>query len=166
MYFSRMPNGYFPFIINGEEQFVQLKDITYNVRFIKDLVSNVTLYDLYDIKDGETPEIIAEKFYGSPLYHWVVMLVNERYDYLADFPLAYVELEQYVKDKYGEDQIYATHHYENSEGYVVDSSQEGAQSISNFQYEESVNESKRTIKLIDKRLIEQIVSEYVKAMTV
>jgi hypothetical protein len=59
------------------------------------------LYDSYDIRDGETPEIIAEKLYGSSQYHWVIMLCNQRYNYLDDFPIASYELEQHIRDKYG-----------------------------------------------------------------
>jgi hypothetical protein len=54
-----------------------------------------------DIRDGDTPEIIADKFYGSPMYHWIVMLTNERYDYVNDFPLPIFELEKHIEDKYG-----------------------------------------------------------------
>ena len=70
MYFSKIPYIYAPFTIGGIEQYVQLKDITVNVRFMSEFLSNITVYDLYDIKDGETPEILAERFYGTPIYHW------------------------------------------------------------------------------------------------
>ena len=38
--------------------------------------TNASLFDTYDIKSGETPEIIADKFYDDPELHWVIMLVN------------------------------------------------------------------------------------------
>jgi hypothetical protein len=58
------------------------------------------LYDEYDIIDGETPEIISEKFYGTPEYHWVVMLANEKFDYLNDFPLPESVLQKHISDSY------------------------------------------------------------------
>lgn len=164
MYFKRFPTIYYPVTINGVKQFSSLKDVTINVRFVKEFVSNITLYDLYDIVDGETPEVISEKFYGTPLYHWIIMLVNERYDYLEDFPLTYSRLLEVAKDKYGEDNIYHTHHYENSQGYVVNSDYPLATPVSNLEYEESINESKRTIKIIDKAIVERIVNDFIKLL--
>lgn len=162
MYFKRFPTIYYPVTINGVQQYSILKDVTINIRFIKDFVSNITLYDLYDIADGETPEIISERFYGTPLYHWVIMLINERYDYLEDFPLSYDRLLAVTKDKYGDGNEYLTHHYENAEGYVVASNYPLARQVSNIQYEEQQNEKKRTIKIIDRSIIERIVSDFVK----
>lgn len=162
MYFKRIPTIYYPVTINGVKQYSILKDVTVNVRFIKEFLSNITLYDMYDIIDGETPEIISEKFYGTPLYHWIIMLVNERYDYLEDFPLSYQSLLDVVKEKYGEENIYATHHYENAEGYVVAQDYPLATPISNIDYEERKNETKRTIKIIDSAIVERVVDDFVK----
>lgn len=165
MYFKRFPVIYYPVTINGVQQYASLKDVTINVRFIKEFVSNITLYDFYDIVDGETPEIISEKFYGTPLYHWIIMLINERYDYLEDFPISYNQLRENAVENYGEENIYATHHYENSDGYVVSSNYPLAASVSNMDYEERRNESKRTIKIVDRSIIETIANQFVKIMT-
>lgn len=164
MYFKRFPTIYYPVDIGGVQQFAVVKDVTINVRFVKEFLSNITLYDLYDVVDGETPEIISEKFYGTPLYHWVIMIVNERYDYIEDFPLPYDSLLNSVKDKYGEENVYKTHHYENAEGYVVSDDYPLARSVSNLEFEERKNESKRTIKIIDRSLIERVVNDFVKLL--
>lgn len=160
MYFEKFPQIYYPVTINGVKQYTVLKDITVNVRMVKEFLSNITLYDSYDIVDGETPEIISEKFYGTPLYHWIIMIVNERYDYVADYPLSYDRLFKYVKDKYGEENVYAVHHYENEGGYIVNSDYPLATAVSNMDYEESVNESKRTIKMIDSTIIETVANDF------
>jgi hypothetical protein len=137
-----------------------LKDITKNIRFRRDVLANVSVYDQYDIVDGETPEIIAEKIYGNALYHWIVMLANDIYDYRADFPLTSVALEQYVTDKYGSGNEYDDHHYIDSNGFVVSSDQAGATSVSNMQYEQDLNEQKRRIKIISPSLINVILKNY------
>ena len=36
--------------------------------------NSITYYE-YDIKDSDTPEIIASKFYDSPEKHWAVLLI-------------------------------------------------------------------------------------------
>lgn len=165
MYFKNFPRLYYPFYVKGEDTFALVKDITINVRFVKEFLSNITLYDYYDIKDGETPEILSERFYDTPMYHWIIMLVNERYDYINDFPLPYPELQRYVEDKYGAENIYNTHHYENAQGYVVNDDYPLATPISNLLYEERINEEKRQIKIVDKRIIEQVASEFYSSVT-
>ena len=160
MYFENFPKFAYDFDINGERKVLIVSDITRNVRFRKDILSNVTLYDEYDIKEGETPEIIAEKLYGNSQYHWIIMLVNDRYDYIKDFPLTYTALTQYITDKYGVDNELDTHHYENSMGFVVNSDDPDAESVSNTAYEEKLNEAKRRIKVISPQLLDKIVQQF------
>lgn len=161
MYFKNFPNIIYEFTIKGKDTAIHIKDITRNIRFRRDVLANITVYDEYDIVDHETPEHIAEKIYGNPEYHWIIMLVNERYDYKVDFPLPLVSLENYIYDKYGIEQ-YAIHHYENEKGFVVNSDYPNASSISNYDFESAVNETKRRIKIVPSYLIDQILSEYKK----
>lgn len=87
MYFKEFPQFLYDFKYKDRDTRTSIvTDITRNIRFRRDLLENVSLYDEYDIVDGETPEIIAEKIYGNPEYHWIIMLANGRYDYLTDFP--------------------------------------------------------------------------------
>lgn len=162
MYFKDFPQFVYEFLeADGKTtRKTIITDITRNVRFRKQILANIALYDEYDIIDGETPEIIAEKFYGNSLYHWIVMLVNERFDYVKDFPLPYQELLKYVEDVYGADNINAIHHWQNDKGFVVNSDYPGATSVSNLQYEEGVNESKRRIKLISPQLLQQVLTQF------
>ena len=88
MYFKEFPKFYYDFKGNdGKTELRLVRDITRNVRFRKEILSNITVFDEYDIQDGETPEIIAEKVYGNPNYHWIIMLANERFNYVYEFPL-------------------------------------------------------------------------------
>lgn len=103
MYFKDFPKFLYDFNYDGPNNTTKtslVRDITRNIRFRRDILSNITLYDEYDVIDGETPEIIAEKFYGSPEYHWVVMLANEKFDYLNDFPLPESVLQRHIADSY------------------------------------------------------------------
>jgi hypothetical protein len=134
MYFKDFPTFFYEYTINGEKSLTTVKDITRNIRFRRDILSNITVFDEYDIQEGETPEIIAEKLYGNPEYHWIIMLANDRYDYISDFPLSQAELEQFVYQKYGnytddmdsdvreaENALakFSIHHFETSDGTVV-----------------------------------------------
>lgn len=148
-----------PYKTTVETKGILMTDVTRNIRFRRDVLSNVTVYDEYDIVDGETPEIIAEKIYGNAQYHWIIMLANDRYDYRKDFPMQYVDLEQYIADKYGSS-VDDIHHYESAAGYIVDSDYPGAASVSNRQYEELLNESKRRIKIISPKIVNTIIKNF------
>jgi hypothetical protein len=101
MYFKDFPQFLYDFNYgNGKSKTTVVKDITRNVRIKKDILANISLFDEYDIIDGETPEIIAEKFYGSPEYHWVVMIANEKYDWTTDYPLRESILQRHIKTSY------------------------------------------------------------------
>ena len=158
MYFDNFPTFLYPFKINNKVEYKLIKDISQNVRVRKEILANITLYDEYDIRDGDTPEIISEKVYGSPLYHWVVLLCNEKYNYVDDFPLPIYEFEKHVTSKYGAGHEYDTHHYVNNKGFIVDSTQ--GTSVSNYDYEVTVNESKRRIKLISPSLLNTILKNF------
>lgn len=164
MYFKEFPTTLYDFKINGETKNLVVTNIAQNVRIRSEILSHVTIFDEYDITDGETPEIIAEKVYGSAEYHWVIMICNHKFNYIDDFPLPTYELEQHITTKYGVGHEYDTHHYIDSNGNQVDSSNPQATSVSNYQYESDENEKKRRIKLISKSLLEIILKNFKDSM--
>lgn len=167
MYFQKFPLIYHAYTdSNGQEILVRLKDITRNIRVRRDVLANITLYEYYTLRDDETPEDVAEKVYGSATYHWVVLLLNEKYDYTSDFPLNSVDLNTHIVNTYGEGNEYATHHYINAAGFKVNPEQAGATSVSNFQYEDEMNEAKRRIKLIDPSLLATLLANFETIMAV
>ena len=166
MYFKKFPKMLYAFDLAGTEASVVVTDITRNVRFRKEVLSNITIYDEYDIIDNETPEIIAEKVYGNPNYHWIVMLVNDRYDYVKDFPLSYNDMEKYIDEKYGSTR-YDVHHYVDNNGFTVSNpnidwkgQSQPAIPVTNSDYEYTINESKRRIKIVPKSIIDTILKEF------
>lgn len=116
IYFDKFPKMLYDFNIKNKTQYVIVTDITRNMRVIKNALANVTLYDEYDMMDGETPEIVADKFYGSTFYHWVIMIVNDRYDYKNDFVLSTEDLEKYIAEKYG----YTTIAFNSGDRFTID----------------------------------------------
>ena len=159
MYFQEFPKFLYDFKYGNTTKTTVVTDITRNVRFRKEVLENVTLFDEYDIVDGETPEIVAEKIYGDPEYHWIIMLANQKHDYISDFPLSEQALVKHIVDTYGA-QRYATRHYVNAAGFVVNSTATGAVSVSNDDYERALNESKRRIKVISPQVISTILTQY------
>jgi hypothetical protein len=100
MYFKGFPQFLYDFNYGDKIKTSIVKDITRNIRVRREVLANVTLFDEYDIIDGETPEVISEKFYGTPEYHWVIMLANDKYDYRADFPLPEAVLAKHIASVY------------------------------------------------------------------
>ena len=127
MYFNNFPKIPYEFILDGKPVLINLVDIALNIRARKTALENYLIYDEYDIEDGETPDIISEKLYGKPNYHWLIMLINERFDYIKDFPLRSIDLERFVTEKYGSGNEFNQHvlpsgslYFEDSKGNVVD----------------------------------------------
>ena len=159
MYFKEFPQFLYDFKYGNTTKTTVVTDITRNVRFRKEVLENVTLFDEYDIVDGETPEIVAEKIYGDPEYHWIIMLANQKHDYISDFPLSEQALVKHIVATYGA-QRYAIRQYVNAAGFVVNSTATGAVSVTNDAFERTLNESKRRIKVISPQVISTILTQY------
>ena len=94
MYFQKFPQTLYSLDDRKSVQIVT--NILQRVIIKETIKNNLSLFDEYDIIDGETPEIIAAKVYGNSNYHWIIMLANERFDYREDFPLDYNALSKRV----------------------------------------------------------------------
>lgn len=160
MYFDNFEQLYYDFETSpGNFDLMVLRDITKNVRFRKEIVENVAQWEYYYIKDGETMEMISERLYGSPLYHWVLMILNEKYDYINDMPLTQSQLEKHVIEKYGQANINAVHHYEDVAGLIVNYGV-NTTTISNTLHEDRVNEQKRKLKILAPALLFDVLRMY------
>ena len=80
---------------------IVLTNLLARVNVIPGLLKNPLLYYSYDVQEGETPEIIASKYYGSPDNFWIVMFSNQLLDPEWDWPLSYANFSAYIIDKYG-----------------------------------------------------------------
>jgi hypothetical protein len=161
MYFDRFERIFYDLDLGKENtDLTVLTDITTNVRFKKFIIENVTSWDYYYIKEGETLEIISEKLYESPLYHWILMILNEKYDYVNDMPLSQLELEKYTARKYGTNNVNLIHHYVDQKGNIVNSTVIGSTPVSNLQHEELINEAKRKIKILSPTLLSRILDQF------
>jgi len=104
------------------------------------------------------PEIISHKVYGTTMYHWVIMAINERFDPYNDFPKADSILLKYTEEKYGD--INGIHHYEDANGNWVDVFTVGGIPITNIEHERKENEKKRTLKILKRDVLEEFVTQY------
>ena len=79
---------------------------------IKSKLDSDSLFYTYDIQEGDTPELIASKYYDDAELHWVVLMFNDMYDPFYDWPMHYQQFQSYIVDKYGDvATAMATHHH-------------------------------------------------------
>jgi len=91
-----------------------MTNIMARVSIIPQILNNPAIYYEYDIQEGDTPEIIAHKYYGDSYRYWLVLFANQLMDPQWDWPLSGNELTAYLIKKYGESyNTYSEiHHYE------------------------------------------------------
>jgi hypothetical protein len=77
---------------------------------ISSLMSNPAVYYTYDIQDGDTPEIIAHKYYGSVYRYWIVLFANNIIDPQWNWPMSGDVFNEYINSKYTEINPYSTIH--------------------------------------------------------
>jgi hypothetical protein len=171
----------YDFTVQGETTTVKygVTNILSRIRIYASNYKKSGAVDVYTISDGDTPEIVSEKYYGIPDYHYIILIMNDMVNGLEDFPKSQQMLEQFLITKYGEDYINDIHHYEDSEGNEVNSIIDGSSlkvfdpvtmawnsfpisnyiAITNRAYEESINENKRHIYLVKAEYIPGIEKE-------
>ena len=89
-------------------------NIFFRIRFIREVLGNISSYYDYIIPDGDTPEILADKIYGDPEAHWVILLANDIIDPQYDWPLNTRDFDKFIISKYGSLSTakITYHHYE------------------------------------------------------
>ena len=67
---------------------------------IPDVLKNPLVYYSYDIQEGDTPEIIAYKYYGDSYRYWIVLFANELLDPQWSWPMTSTVFDSYMAEKY------------------------------------------------------------------
>ena len=170
MYFANFP--VIPYDSVGNGDFKLVTNLLKRVAVRSKIKTNVLIFDTYDVKEGETPEILADKLYDDPELHWVILLVNNITDRYHQWPQNQNQFLTYINDKYSN--VDATHHYEISQvsgdtTIKIDIGTDNtdyptASVITNFEYEEELQDEKRKIRLLDPAYLGAFVAEYEKLM--
>ena len=109
MYFSKFPLLRYRFIENDNTLRAKLAtNILKRAGFTELSREDKGYFITYDIQEGEKPEIIADKLYGDPEYHWIVLLFNNIINPYKDWPMGSYEIDQYVEQKYQGDSLFLT----------------------------------------------------------
>ena len=170
MYFANFPIIAYDSI--GNKEYKAVTDLLRRVALRSKVRSNTLVFDTYDVKSGETPEMLADKLYNDPELHWVILLINDITDRYHQWPMNNNQFIAYLNDKYSN--IDATHHYEISQvsGDTTikinigsdNTEHSGASIVTNREYEEERQDELRKIRLLNPIYIEPFVDEYQKLM--
>ena len=161
MYFASFP--VIPYDSKGDLKFKDVTNLLRRVGIRTKLKSNALLYDTYNVKEGETPEMIANKLYGDSELHFVIMLINDITDRYHQWPMSLPQFQEFINDKY--DDPDGIHHYESTQtsgdtkvkievfNEVDSDAYTGLTPITNREYEENEQDKKRQIRLLDPILL-------------
>ena len=110
---------------------------------------------------------------GDSDYFWVITLVNNIVNRYYDWPLDEHVFQKYVADKYSNPD--GIHHYERTQesgpqsgdgpadySHLLEcnSTDAGAQSVSNIEYERRLQDKKRQIKLLNRNFLPAFETEF------
>ena len=162
MFFKAMPKISY----KANNKTILTKDIFRRVGLDRKINSKLAV-NAYYVKDGETPEMIANNFYSTPKYHWVILSVNEIVNVNEEWPKNQSLLFEYTESKYGQGNALKDHHYRlvSNKEIIVDYDPAAItagtiEAVSNLDYEISENESKRQIFILKPEFLAQFVTSY------
>ena len=171
MYFDQFPVIFYDAVGNGDPKVVT--HLLKRVALHSKASESVALFDTYDVRNGETPEMIAHKYYDDAEYHWVILLVNNITDRYHQWPMNTRQFLAHLAERY--DNVDAVHHYEINQvsgdtsvkinigitNIDIDGNTiADATLITNREYEEEKQDVLRKIRLLDPEYLEQFVEEF------
>ncbi len=98
-FFKQFPKISYDFDRNGVLQ--NVVNIYKSVRVLKAFEDNINTYTFYDVKNGERPDIVSQRLYGSTRFYWTFFIINDfLHDGLAAWPMSQEKLQTYMANEY------------------------------------------------------------------
>jgi hypothetical protein len=175
-YVSRLPDSKI-----GD--YIRVKNLFKKGKLREDIFQNLAFFEKYKIVGDDRPDNVAFEIYNDSSLDWVVLLSNNILNIQSEWPLPQTDFDRFVLDKYGDyNTLYnGIHHYETEEvknsqgvtivpaGLQVNSSYSVsyydfftdlqvttgnlAIPVTNYEYEEKVENDKRNIFLLKPRFL-------------
>ena len=99
MYFSNIKS--IAIDIDGSGNLDLMKNLTAKAKVSDALIDNSAYYQTVEIQDGERPDLLSQRLYGTPIYHWTFLLLNPQIKNIwDDWPMASSQLVEYCTNKY------------------------------------------------------------------
>ena len=165
-----------------------VRNIMNRIKIKDSIKSDIAAFYPYIIEEGERPDILSYKYYGSVSYAYLILLFNNIIDPQFDWPLGAIDFENYIISKYGsvstaytETKFYyqiiraevprtETQERQEEVKLIVDETTydglaaASRKKVTAYDYETQLNDNKRHIKVINKDLIVDVDSKYKEAM--
>ena len=175
--------------------FTKVKNLFKKGKFREDIYQELTTFEKYQIQGDDRPDNVAFELYGDATLDWVVLMTNNILNIQTEWPMKQADFNEYLLEKYGSyDSLYTDiHHYESNEvkdsqgiviypkGVRVGAAQSVSyfdfykdlqidivnisRPITNYQYEEKLNDDKRNIFILKPKYLNVIFDDLEELMT-
>jgi len=169
--------------------YVSAKNIFRRMKIRDDLKNVFSVFNKYEIDDGERPDIVAKNLYGKSNLDWVVLITANIINVRDEWPLSSKELYDFTVSKYGLKNINDVRHYETTEvknnrdivvlpkGKIVDedfkipnpdnlnAELNPVRGITYYEYEVNLNDEKRNIDVLREEYLQQFLIDIKNEMT-
>ena len=184
-YFRELPDLYYQSPLSDRKSstdYIRVKNLFRRIKLRDDLQNVFTLFNKYEIGEGERPDTVANELYGSSDLDWVVMMTAGIVNVNDQWPLSNSDLYRYAENKYG-NELTAIRFYETTEvkdsngrlilpkGKIVPSDftipnpsnvkvdLNPVTGISNYEYEVRKNEDKRLIYVLKPEYLQTYLND-------
>lgn len=170
-YVSRLPGQ------KNISDYTRVKNLFKRAKIRDDIFQDLTYFTQYKIVGDDRPDLVAKKVYGDSRYDWLVLLANNMMNITSEWPMTQDSFYNYMIRKYGDESKFTEiHHYETVDirdsigrlmvraGFEVPedytttyfdnqtqtqvTTKDNKVSVTNYEYEEAREDSKRNIHVI------------------
>ena len=174
-YVSRLPDAKI-------SDYITVKNLFKRGKLADDILQVLTLFTKFKVQGDDRPDNVAADFYEDSDLDWLVLLSNNIINVQSEWPMSQRDFDRYLIDKYGTyEKLNDTHHHETIEikslngniivpkGLQVESDfsvtyfdfylgqsvtkSNTAVEVTNYQYEEKIEDDKRNIFLLKPKYI-------------
>ena len=98
-FFKQFPKVQYDFNRTGVLQ--NMVDIFRSVRPLPSFLDDVSAYKYYEVKNGERPDIVSGRLYGTSQYYWTFFVINDHlHDGYRAWPMSQEALQDYMAKEY------------------------------------------------------------------
>ena len=98
-FFKQFPKIGYDFNRNGVLQ--NMVDLYRTVRPLPAFLDDISGYKFYNVINGERPDLVSGRLYGTSQYYWTFFVVNEHlHDGYRAWPLSQEALQTYINKQY------------------------------------------------------------------
>ena len=185
-YFRELPNLQYQSPYSNRissESYITAKNIFRRMKIRDDLKNIFSVFNKYEINDGDRPDNVAKELYGKSSFDWVVLITANIVNVRDEWPLSSKELYDFTVSKYGLTKINEVRHHETTEvknnrgivilpkGKVVDddfkipnpeninAELNPVRGVTYYEYESILNEEKRNIDVLRSEYLQQFLND-------